>query len=130
MQQSHSSATDATRRRPDWPAIAVQYFDGLTSIRAIATAHGNVTEAGIRRHAAAHGWGARRSTTSASSAVSTLVHALGVRLAMTDGVGDRARGFVRAMIALRASHQEIASALQISEAALVAEFASEIEGAQ
>ena len=67
------------------------------------------------------------STTSASSAVSTLAHALGVRLAMIDGVGDRARVFVRAMIALRASHQEIATALQISEAALVAEFAAEIE---
>jgi hypothetical protein len=130
MRQSHSSATDATRRRPDWPAIAVQYFDGLTSIRAIAAAHGNVTEAGIRRHAAAHGWGPRRSTMSASSAVSTLAHALGVRLALIDGVGDRARVFVRAMIALRASHQEITTALQISEAALVAEFAAEIEQEQ
>jgi hypothetical protein len=62
--------------------------------------------------------------------VSTLVQALGVRLAIIDGVGDRARVFVRAMIALRASHQEIATALQISEAALIAEFATEIEREQ
>jgi hypothetical protein len=34
------------------------------------------------------------------------------------------------MIALRASRQEIATALQISEAALVAEFAAEIEREQ
>jgi hypothetical protein len=89
MLETHTESAKGGRSRPDWSKVALDYFDGSLSIRTIGRKHGT-TEGGIRKHAARHGWGARRSVTTATGNVDALTRALTVRLAQIDGVGARA----------------------------------------
>jgi hypothetical protein len=107
--------------RIDWAAIARDYFAAAKSIRAIARDRGGVTEAAIRKHAKRHKW--IRPDPSSPQPLESLFRALSAQLASRDGVTERSRCFVAAMVALRAPRADIAAALAISERALVAEFA-------
>jgi hypothetical protein len=120
MPRPHSKA-----RTVDWNGISERYFKTDDSVRAIARAFG-ITEAAIRSHATERGW--IRPTKSSAEDVGRLGSSLALAMIGVDGVGKRAKCFVAAMVKLEARIVDIAEALEISEAALRAEFACELRG--
>ena len=124
MQKSHT----APDRRVDWHQIATAFYTTSRSFRSIA-ADAGVSHTAIAKHARRHGW--RRPSHDGmmtnNASVSLLARAVEVQLATIDGVHERSRCFVAAMIQLGAEPSRIAAALSISEPALFAEFGGEIE---
>jgi DNA-directed RNA polymerase specialized sigma24 family protein len=111
-----------------WTEIGAAFRDPKLSIRTIARRHG-VSDTAIRKHAKRHGW---RRPAAASSDVSVgvvaLARAIETQLTSIDGVFERSRRFVSAMVALGSPVSEIADALEVSEAAVRSEFAQELRG--
>jgi hypothetical protein len=123
MQKAHTES----HKQVDWTSIATEFYDTAKSIRSIAQAVG-ISETAIRKHAKRHGW--RRPSAIAHAderGVSRLAGALESELANVNGVIERSRRFVAAMIQLGAEPSKIAAALSISDRALFAEFGGEIE---
>jgi hypothetical protein len=121
MPKSHIKSTRST----DWTAISERYFKTDESLRAIARGFG-ITEAAIRRHATDRGW--VRPTKSSIEDVGRLASALALSMISVDGVAKRAKCFIAAMVKLGAPVSEMADALEVSEAAVRAEFANELRG--
>jgi hypothetical protein len=117
-----------THRKPravDWASISDRYFKTDDSVRAIARAFG-ITEAAIRKHAIESGW-VRPSKASAED-IGRLASSLALAMISIDGVSNRAKRFVAAMVKLDARPVDIADGLEISETALRSEFANELRG--
>lgn len=121
MRKSH----DAPKPHPDWVAISIEFHRLGVSIRALARAHG-ISEAAIRKHAKRYRW--RRPGVPHDPGVEHLAKALADSLGSIDGVFERSRLFVSAMVALRVDRSGIAAALAISEQALIGDFAKELSG--
>jgi hypothetical protein len=116
---------DVTKPTADWATISVEFHRPNVSIRAIARAHG-ISEAAIRKHAKRYRW--RRPGVPHDPGVEHLAKALADSLGSIDGVFERSRLFVCAMVALRVDRSGIAAALAISEQALIGDFAKELSG--
>jgi len=121
MRKSH----DAPKPHPDWAAISIEFHRLGVSIRALARAHG-ISEAAIRKHAKRHRW--RRPGAPHDPGVGHLAKILADSLAAIDGVLERSRLFVAAMVALKVDPADIAAAFAISETALQSEFGRELRG--
>jgi hypothetical protein len=116
---------DVTKPAADWAAISVEFHRPDVSIRAIARPHG-ISDAAIRKHAKRHRW--RRPGVPHDPGVGHLAKVLADSLASIDGVFERSRLFVAAMVALKVDRADIAAALAISETALQSEFGCELRG--
>ena len=116
---------DVTKPTADWASISVEFHRPNVSIRAIARAHG-ISEAAIRKHAKRHRW--RRPGAPHDPGVGHLAKILADSLAAIDGVLERSRLFVAAMVALKVDPADIAAAFAISETALQSEFGRELRG--
>jgi hypothetical protein len=123
MQNVHTENQEGV----DWTSVAAEFYDTTKSIRSIARSAG-ISETAIRKHAKRHGWHRPSAIAHADErGVSRLAGAIESELANVDGVIERSRRFIAAMIQLGAEPSKIAVALSISERALFAEFGGEIE---
>jgi hypothetical protein len=122
-------AMSNTHRKPrsiNWAGISDSYFKTDHSLRSIAREFG-VTEAAIRKHATQHGW-VRPDKVAGAEDIGRLASSLALAMISIDGVSNRAKRFVAAMVKLDARPVDIADGLEISEDALRAEFANEMRG--
>jgi hypothetical protein len=118
-----------THRKPkaiDWTGVSDQYFKSDKSLRSIAREFG-ITDTAIRKHAADRGW-VRPDKAGGTEDIGRLASSLALAMISIDGVSNRSKRFVSAMVKLNAGPVEIADGLEISEAALRAEFANELRG--
>ena len=109
----------------DWTGVSDRYFKTEDSVRAIARKFG-VSEAAVRKHATERGW--VRPSKASPEDVGRLASSLALAMISIDGVSNRAKRFVAAMVKLDARPVDIADGLEISENALRAEFANEMRG--
>jgi hypothetical protein len=121
MQSTHIETDQPT----DWREISVAYFGSAESLRSIAKRLG-VSDAAIRKHAKRHGWQRPSAVADpAARGVAPLARAMEAQLATADGVIERSRRFVAAMIQLDATPAIVADALGITERSLNIEFGGE-----
>jgi hypothetical protein len=127
MQKSHT----ALDRCVDWERIATAFYTTNRSFRSIA-ADAGVSHTAIAKHAKRHGWcrPSRGGPRALETGVSLLARAAEAQLAKIDGVQERSRRFIAAMIQLGAKSGNIAEVLGVSEEALRSEFPKELAGAR
>jgi hypothetical protein len=111
-------------RSINWNGIAARFFQTSDPIGEICAAFG-IAEQDLLAHAKRHGW-VRRPEKQHPEDVGRLASSLALAMISVDGVAKRAKCFVAAMVKLEAPIIEIAEALEASESAVRAEFASEL----
>jgi hypothetical protein len=118
-------------RRPnaaeaDWEAVGRAYFTGTDTIEDICSSFG-LTYGDLLAHAAGRHW-IRPSPKPHPDDIGELASALALAMFSVDGVSNRARCFVAAMVKLEATVADIADVLRVSKSSLQADFARELDG--
>ena len=112
----------------DWDAIGLAYFTTNKPIEDICAEHG-LAYGDLLAYSISNHWVARPVKRPAHD-LGDLSSALAMELWGQCRVGDRARRFVAAMVALNARLDDIAAPLQISVGDLKKEFSKELAGAR
>jgi hypothetical protein len=112
----------------DWEALGRAYFSGKDTIEDICASFG-VGYGDLLSYAVSNHW-VRPSSKRHPEDPGDLGSALALEMYSIDGVTNRARRFVAAMVKLGAHESDIAAPLNISKEALQAEFSKELAGSR